>query len=109
MVDLVQLLESFVNFTLDITEEEHGGLVQDKAHNAITYKAHDAYVRFYTTTKTLKLHGPNSDLLKHNFLKLLNQEDSGNVGVTSDGVNDGVNESSSTSTVGDTVGKRLLF
>ena len=99
-------LRSFGNCTLGVDEMEYGEIVQNKIHNAITYKIHDVNVRFYTTTRTLKLHGPNSDLLKQNFLKLLNAPNGGKPSKPDYGDDELADESSSASTlIGNTVSK----
>ena len=67
-----QELQSFVNLTLNLTEEEHGELCQDRAHNAVTYKVKDmVYIRLYNSTRKLVINGPENRSFKTKLLDLL--------------------------------------
>ena len=67
-----QELQSFVNLTLNLTDEEHGELCQDRAHNAVTYKIKDmVYIRLYNSTRKLVINGPENRSFKTKLLDLL--------------------------------------
>ena len=71
-----QELKSFVNSALDLSDDQHGELSIDKAHNAVSYKIKNSiYIRLYNTTHKLVVNGPDNHSFKIKLLDLVKEHD----------------------------------
>lgn len=69
-------LKTIVNTILDDGNEVNGEVMEDKKHNAKTYKVGENSVRFYTSTSKLKLFGANYATLRDGLMDLLTKQNS---------------------------------
>ena len=67
-------LRTVVNFILKVEDADSGEVLEDKKHNARTYKVGENSVRFYSSTQKLKLYGANHAQLRDSLLDLLSKQ-----------------------------------